>query len=175
MAAAPHSGTATEPALPHPSRLGLVVWFVVQWVAIPVDFVVRSVWLLAVLFGGGTEDQLARLLEPFARFLSPAALSLRMSHRPAKHEAHLDRELARLTRELDQRSFSLRTRVAYSVAREVRSDGYLYRVGVHPRRYRGVPLSTVERLASVHGLALEASPDLRNGVVLRPVHAKDSW
>ncbi|MBA2809408.1 hypothetical protein E0500_018890 [Streptomyces sp. KM273126] len=175
MAAAPHTEQSPDPVLRHPSRLGLLTWFVVQWILIPVDFIARTLWLLVLFFGDGTPDQLLRLLDPPSRFLSPGKLLVRMSHNPAKHEAYLDREFARLAQEIDRGKFSWRTRVFYGVAHEVHSDGYLYRIGVHPREYRGVPLSTLNRLASPHALTVEASSDLKHGVALRPAHVKDSW
>ncbi|WP_458245974.1 hypothetical protein [Streptomyces sp. MAI_2237] len=87
----------------------------------------------------------------------------------------LDREFARLALEADRGRFNLHTKIAHRVGHEVHPDGYRLGVLLHPREYRGVPLSALQRLASAHSLALEASTDLRDGVVLRPVHAKDSW
>lgn len=175
MAVAPHTEPSLDPVLPHASRVQLLFWFAVQWIVVPVDFVARTVWLIVVVLGDGTEDMLARLVTPLARCLSPGRLLLRMSHDPARHEAYLDGEFARLALEIDRGRFSLRTKIAHRVGHEVHPDGYRLGVHLHPREYRGVPLSRLRRLAAAHSLALEASTDLRDGVVLRPVHAKESW
>lgn len=73
MAATPHSESVADPVLPFPSRLGLLLWFVLQWVLIPVEFVAKLVWLLMVIFGDGHEDDLMRLLNAPARFLARQA------------------------------------------------------------------------------------------------------
>jgi hypothetical protein len=174
MAAAPHPDSLAHPVLPHPSRLGLIVWFAAQWVVIPLEFLARAAWLFVIILGMHNEDPLP-LRDAFARFLSPGKLLLRMSRDPARHEAYLDRKFARLAEEIDQRKFSWRTRICHHVTPEVHPDGYLYCVGLRPRDYRGIPLSTLKRLASAHHLTLEASSNLKNGVALRPVRMKDSW
>ncbi|MFF4909660.1 hypothetical protein ACFY2T_32920 [Streptomyces sp. NPDC001260] len=175
MAVTPHIEPSLDPVLPHSSRVQLLSWFAVQWIIVPVDFVARTIWLIVVFLGDGTEDMLARLVTPLARWLSPGKLLLRMSHDPARHEAYLDRKFARVALEIDRRKFSWGTKIAHRVGQEVHPDGYRLGVQLHPREYRGVPLSTLKRLASAHALVLEASTDLKDGVVLRQVHAKDSW
>ncbi len=161
---------SADPVLPHASRLGLVVWFVAQWVVIPVDFVFRIAWLLVLFLGNGDEDMLLRPSDALARFLSPSKLMLRMSHNPARHEAHVDREFARLSREMEQQRFGWRTKICHLVMHVGMPDGgFLEGVGLHPREFRGIPLSVLTRTAHKNRLALEASKDLSHGVLLGPV------
>ncbi|MGW7054537.1 hypothetical protein [Streptomyces sp. NPDC054888] len=158
---------SADPVLPHPSRLGLMLWFVVQWVLIPVEFVARVVWLVALVLGDGTDDVYLRPLNALARFLSPRKFLVRMSHRPAKHEAHLNREFSRLSQECRRQSFSLRTYIHHAVRLVGLSEGGSEKcVDLPPREYRGVPLSTLTRLASAHDLELAASSRLTDGVMV---------
>ncbi|GHB25769.1 hypothetical protein [Streptomyces chryseus] len=167
MSAAPVPESLADPVLPHPSRLGLMLWFVLQWVLIPAEFVARIVWMVALVFGDGTDDMYLRPLDALARFLSPRKLLLRMSHRPAKHEAHLNREFARLSQECRQQSFSWRTYIHHQVRLVGLSDsGPEKCVDLPPREYRGVPLSVLTRLASAHHLDLDASSRLSDGMTV---------
>jgi hypothetical protein len=173
MAATPHSEPVADPVLPFPSRLGLLLWFVLQWVLIPVEFVAKLVWLLMVIFGDGHEDDLMRLLNVPARFLSPGKLALRLSRNPAKHEAHLSREFARLAGEIERQQFGWRTTIYHFVTLTPMPDGArLKGVALHPREFRGTPVSVLTRLAHRHHLALDIPTDLRRGVSLRPTHRK---
>ncbi|GAA4807706.1 hypothetical protein [Streptomyces ziwulingensis] len=117
---------------------------------------------------------LPRLLEPLSRFMSPVALLRRMSHDVTRHEAHLARELARLAEEAGRHRFSRRSRVFHHVTRQVQPEGWVYLITLHPREYRGVPLSVLRRLASAHAFAGEASPTLKDGVTLRSLPAAGS-
>ncbi|MGR8007656.1 hypothetical protein [Streptomyces hypolithicus] len=171
--AAAHPEASADPELRHVSRLGLVVWFVAQWVLIPVELIARTAWLLALLLGNGDEDMALRPLDAPARFLSPSKLMLRMSHNPARHEAHLDREFARLSLEMEQQQFGWRTKIYHYVGHVGMPDGgYLKGVGLHSREFRGTPLTALTRIAHKHHLVLEAPKNLRRGVGLRPDQGK---
>ncbi|WP_155060018.1 hypothetical protein [Streptomyces blattellae] len=173
MAVTPHSDSGGDPVLPFPSRLGLLLWFVVQWILIPVEFVAKLVWLLVAIFGGGHEDDLMRLLNAPARFISPGKLALRLSRNPAKHEASLDREFARLGGEIERQQFGWRTTIYHYVTLASMPDGgRLKGVALHPREFRGTPVSALTRLADKHHLVLDVPTDLRRGVSLRPIHRK---
>ncbi|MFG1671059.1 hypothetical protein [Streptomyces sp. Y7] len=163
----------SDPVLPFPSRLGLLLWFVLQWILIPVEFLAKLVLLLMVVFGDGHEDDLMRVLNAPARFLSPGKLILRLSHNATKHEASLEKEFARLSSEIEQQQFGWRTTIYHFVTLERTPDGRrLKGVLLHPREFRGTPVSVLTRLARQHHLALNAPTDLRRGVSLLPSHRK---
>jgi hypothetical protein len=172
MASTPRSQSSVDPVLPHPSRLGLVLWFVVQWVVIPVDIPIRLVCRILLVLGGGDNGTL--MPERFAlhSFLAPRRLLLLLSHDSSKHEAYLDREFARLAREIERQQFGWRTKFRHLGLHALMSDGgFLKGVWLSPREFRGTPLSTLTRLAHNHGLDLEASPGLRR-VALLPKNGK---
>ncbi|WP_158693122.1 hypothetical protein [Streptomyces viridochromogenes] len=144
-----------------------------QWFLIPVEFVAKLVWLLMVLFGDGHEDDLMRILNAPARFISPGKLALRLSRNPIRHEAALDREFARLAGEIERQQFGWRTTIYHFVILASMPDGArLKGVALHPREFRGTPVSVLTRLAHKHLLALDVPTDLRRGVILRPTHRK---
>jgi hypothetical protein len=173
MAGTLHPDSVADPVLPFPSRLGLLLWFVLQWVLIPLEFLAKLVWLLMVLFGDGHEDDLLRLLNAPARFLSPGKLALRLCRNPEKHEAALDREFGRLAGEMERQRFGWHTTIYHFVTLVPMPDGgHLKGVALHAREFRGTPVSVLTRLAHKHHLALDVPTDLRRGVVLRPTHRK---
>lgn len=172
MATSSQADSVADPVLPFPSRLGLLLWFVLQWVLIPVECMVKLVWMLLVLFGDGHEDDLMRLLNAPARFVSPGKLLLRLSHNPRRHEASLDREFARLGGEIERQQFSWRTTIYHCVTLQTTPDGGRVKgVVLHPREFRGTPVSVLTRLAHKHHFALDAPADLRR-VGLLPNHRK---
>ncbi|MBT2504804.1 hypothetical protein J7I98_02620 [Streptomyces sp. ISL-98] len=150
--------------------MGLLLWFVVQWVLIPLDFVVRAVWLVMVALGNGDPDLIGRLRNATARFLSPSKLWVRMSRNPARQEAYLDEQFARLAPELVQQRFSWRTGFYHRVDTLGADRDHLSGVVLHPREYRGVPSSTVIRIAHRHHLTvgLAWSTGLTDGLILGP-------
>jgi hypothetical protein len=172
MASAPRSQSSVDPVLPHPSRLGLVLWFVVQWVVIPVDIPIRLLCRILLVLGEG--DSGTFMPERFAlhSFLPPRRLLLLLSHDSSKHEASLNRKFGRLSHEIARQQFSKRTKFHHLFLHVLMPDGgFLKGVWLSPRDFRGTPLSTLTRLAHSHGLDLEASPGLRR-VALLPKHAK---
>ncbi|MGW0546084.1 hypothetical protein [Streptomyces altiplanensis] len=170
MAAALPSEPLADPVLPHASRVGLVLWLVVQWVAIPVEFFFRAIWFVVMVLGGESPDD--SLISAPAKFMSPRKFLIRMSHAPARKEEYLNRELTRLSREIEQQKFSWRTQIHHHVS-EVKTPGLsLGGVGLNSRDYRGTPLSTLTHLAHKHNLTLVAGTDLRDGVLLRSVERK---
>ncbi|MFC7308680.1 hypothetical protein ACFQVC_31245 [Streptomyces monticola] len=172
MAHESYVGPTADPVLPFPSRLGLLLWFVLQWVLIPVEFVLKIVWVPFVVFGDGHADDLMRIFDAPARFLSPGKLMLRLSHDAAKREAALDREFARLAGEIGQQQFSWHTRIFHYLTLTPAADGgrRLKAVALHAREYRGIPVSVLQRTALRHGLVLEARKNLKDGVQLLPAH-----
>ncbi|MGW1958243.1 hypothetical protein ACWCPI_36780 [Streptomyces sp. NPDC001920] len=172
MASTPHSPSSVDPVLPHPSRLGLVLWFIVQWVVIPLDIPIRLVCRLVLVIGEGDVGSLLPDRFAFHSFLSPDRLMLRLSHDASKHEAYLDREFARLSHEIARQEFSRRTNFHHLGAPALMPDGgFLKGLWLSPREFRGTPLSTLTRLAYKHGLNLDASKGLRH-VALLPQHGK---
>ncbi len=164
---------SADPVLPHASRVGLIVWFFAQWVMIPVEFIVRPLWLLILFLDG--EAFTERIFEAPRRFLSPVKLMLRMSHDPVRHEAYLDREFARISAEMGKGKYSWRTRFYHYVgarwgtgARNRESP--LVGVMVGCREYRGTPLSVMRGIAHRHRLILDVPKpnSLRPSVSLRP-------
>lgn len=172
MASAARSQASVDPVLRHPSRLKLILWFTVQWIVIPVDIPVRPVCRLLLVLGDGDTGSLWPDRFAYHSFLSPRMLLLRLSHDASRHEAHLDREFARMAREIARQEFSRDTTFARWLVPVLMPDGgFLNGVWLSPRDYRGTPLSTLTRLAHAHELGLHTSPELRR-VGLLPKNGK---
>ncbi|WP_030231265.1 hypothetical protein [Streptomyces sp. NRRL S-455] len=170
MAATSPLETSAAPVLPHRSRIALLLWFATQWLLIPLGFLCQVLMLLT------GQSHVSEVLDPFRAFLSPYKLVLRLSRSRAWHERYLDREFARVARDIEQQRFSLRTRFHHELVplpeppagpgRESESSTDT-RTGVglkpkglgvrlKPRHYRGVPLDTLQRLAHAHHLEVGA-------------------
>ncbi|MFJ9589864.1 hypothetical protein [Streptomyces acidicola] len=170
MAAAPHLDVSTDPVLPHRSRIGLFLWFATQWFLIPLGFVGQ---VLMVLTG---QSHVSEVLDPVRAFLSPYKLLLRLSRSRSWHEKYLDRKFARISQEIKQQRFSFRTSFSHEfpVLPERESDtktGVSLKsreIGIQlkPRYYRGLPVSTLKRLAHAHHLDFDSSRPLSLGIDL---------
>lgn len=172
MTSASRSQSLDDPVLPHPSRLGLLLWFTVQWIVIPLDIPIRTVCRVVLVIGDGDVGSLMPERFAFHSFLSPRRLLLRLSHDSSRHEAYLDGEFARLSHEIGRQEFSRRTNFHHLGLHAQMPDGS-FRKGIwlSPREFRGTPLSTLTRLAYRHGLELDASKGLWR-VALLPKHGK---
>ncbi|WP_155057347.1 hypothetical protein [Streptomyces blattellae] len=173
MAGTSRSETSAEPVLPHRSRIGLLLWFATQWLLIPLGF------LCQVFMALTGQSQVSEVLDPFRAFLSPYKLVLRLSRRRAWHERYLDREFARISREIEQQRFSVGTRFHHELTplpalpagpgreSEPRTGTRMgsglqprgFGVRLKPRHYRGLPLNTLQRLAHAHRLEIGTNTD----------------
>ncbi|WP_338673484.1 hypothetical protein V1460_10510 [Streptomyces sp. SCSIO 30461] len=174
MAATPHRTPAADPVVPHQSRLWLLVWFVVQWPLIPLDLALRVVWFTMLLLGNGSSDDVADVREPLRRFLSPRVLLLRLSHDASRHEAAMNHRFARFAEDIRRKKFRWRTWALHETGNKVHPDGHAYGLVLYPREIQGVPLSTLQRLASAHGLVIDVPSDLKNGAGLLGMHPVES-
>ncbi len=153
---------SSDPALPVLPRWALLLWFVVQWVAIPLEVLARIACMVIKIDGDATSSDGTDPRLAVARATSLRSLRFQMSRDPARRRAHLERKVAELAEQLRTQRFTLTASVFHVPRWNVRigSKG----LTLHARDYRGIPADTIEQVIVSHGLRREGDGGIGNSL-----------
>ncbi|MFE9398770.1 hypothetical protein [Streptomyces flavidovirens] len=140
------------PVLPVLPRSALLLWFAVQWIAIPLEVLARIAVMAVKVAGDATSADGTDPRRAVARATSLRSLRFQMSRDPAKRKAHLEQKVAVLAEELRTQRFTLTTSL-FHAPRWKASPGNKG-LTLRPRDYRGIPKNTIEQIVASHGLRL---------------------
>ncbi|WP_354642588.1 hypothetical protein [Kitasatospora camelliae] len=163
------TGTPLTPSAGPRSKTGLIIWFVLQWIWVPLSFLGRLVILPFItasdlLTDGRFDAEVLRVLfRPVTRWVGPARFAREWGTDPRRWDAHMNRlcDVA-LKAYQEQRqgagSFHGWTYLRYG------SEGNALLIS--PKDYRGLPPERIHAIASSRGLVARSGGPF--GITLVP-------
>lgn len=151
-------------------RVGLLVWFLLQWVLVPVELSLRLVWWpVAALFGDDWNAQ--GLGKPLARVVWPSRFALLFSHSQDRWERHLGELIRRHAGKLQFVPGDQGEETAISGTQLVASARH--GLMIPPREYGPLSADRIRRSAAAAGLWVGLNA--RNWLILRPASAQAGY
>lgn len=144
------SSSSDAPALPILSRWTLLLWFLVQWIAIPLEVVARILVFVVKVAGDAVSSDGTDPRRAMARAISPRRLAFQMSHDQGERQAYLEQKVRKLSLEIRTQRFSFATTVFHAPRWHVRTGNR--GLTLYAGDYRGLPQHTIEHIIHTHGL-----------------------